>query len=73
MDLNFNYFCSIIVQKKRKKNLLVNLECAKKNIPLNTKMDLYRFVVAFGFFCSSIGISKEEDCILILILGFQLS
>ena len=30
MDLNFNYFCSIIVQKKRKKNLLVNLECAKK-------------------------------------------
>ena len=31
MDLNFNYFCSIIVQKKRKKNLLVNLECDKKS------------------------------------------
>ena len=43
MDLNFNYFCSIIVQKKRKKNLL-------KKVPLNTEMDLYRFVVAFGFF-----------------------
>lgn len=30
MDMNFNYFCSIIVQKKRKKNLRVNLEYAKK-------------------------------------------